>query len=252
MKTISIFTQKGGVGKTISTINIAYTLVKQHEKRVLIIDNDKQGNTSQFFNVHSYEEKSISDLLTNHKLTIQEVIKKTNYEGLDIIPANMNLIRTNKELLLDTSRPQQTRLKKHLEAVWNDYDYCIIDNAPDLTMSVINALVATNDVITPVSADKFAFDGLDFMIDQLEEIKEFNENIQFRGCFITRFSKNNLNRDSKDYFRSEYQMFQTHIRNTVKVGETSYTQMPLLDYSPNCTAAKDYVSLVAELLEMYQ
>ena len=134
MKTISIINLKGGVAKTISSINIAYTLVKNHGKKVLLIDNDKQGNTSKFFGVHSYEESGMAELLTERGLDVKSVIQKTAYENLDIISANMNLLRADKEILLDVSRPQQTRLNKALSTLKDEYDYCIIDNAPDIIL----------------------------------------------------------------------------------------------------------------------
>ncbi|MFF5993680.1 ParA family protein [Lysinibacillus sp. KU-BSD001] len=251
MKTISIINLKGGVAKTISSINIAYTLVEKHGKRVLLIDNDKQGNTSKFFNLHGYEDKSIADLLTERGLDIKSVIKETAYERLDVIPANMNLLRANKEILLDVSRPQQTRLSKYLRQLEGEYDYCIIDNAPDINMSVINALVASDDVLVPIKVDKFAFDGLEQLVEQIEDVKEFNDKLVFRGCFITMFQKNGVNIQGGEYLNSytDYPLFHTKIRKTVKVDETTFAGKPLLDYKKT-TAGEDYEALVNEYLKM--
>lgn len=251
MKTISIINLKGGVAKTISAINIAYTLVKVHGKRVLLIDNDKQGNTSKFFNLHNYEDKSLADLLTDRDCNIHSVIKSTAYEGLDIIPANMNLLQANKEILLDVARPQQTRLRKALSQLVDEYDYCIIDNAPDINMTVINALVATNDVLVPIKVDKFAFDGLEQLLDQIANVQEFNENIVFKGCFITMYQRNGVNVQGNEYLASstDYPLFHTVVRKTVKVDETTFVGRPLLDYKKS-TAGQDYEKLVKEYLEM--
>lgn len=251
MKTISIINLKGGVAKTISSINIAYTLVAAHKKKVLLIDNDKQGNTSKFFGLHNYEEKGIAELLTERDLDAKSIVKHAKYENLDIITANMNLLRANKEILLDVSRPQQTRLRKALRQISNDYDYCIIDNAPDINMSVINALVASDDVLVPVKVDKFAFDGLEQLVEQIEDVKEFNENLVFRGCFITMFQKNLVNMQAGEYLRSStsYPLLHTAIRKTVKVDETTFVGKPLLDYKKS-TAAKDYEALVNEYLKL--
>lgn len=251
MKTISIINLKGGVAKTISSINIAHALVKVHGKRVLLIDNDKQGNTTKFFDLHSYQDKSLADLLTDRNCSIESVIKATTYDGLDIIPANMNLLNANKEILLDVSRPQQTRLRKKLQEVAGQYDYCVIDNAPDINMSVINALVATDDVLVPIKVDKFAFDGLELLADQIADVKEFNENIDFKGCFITMFQKNGVNIQGSEYLFSstDYPLFHTKIRKTVKVDETTFSGKPLLDYRKS-TAGQDYQSLVNEYLNM--
>ncbi|MEY9980486.1 ParA family protein [Lysinibacillus sp. RC79] len=251
MKTISIINLKGGVGKTVSAINIAYTLVAAHGKKVLLIDNDKQGNTSKFFDLHNDDDKSLADLLTDRECSIKSVIKPTTYEGLDIIPANMNLLRANKEILLDVSRPQQTRLRKALAQLNNEYDYCIVDNAPDINMTVINALVASDDVLVPIKVDKFAFDGLELLVDQIEDVKEFNDNIVFKGCFITMFQKNGVNVQGNEYLASStsYPLFHTVIRKTVKVDETTFIGKPLLDYKKS-TAGQDYEKLVKEYLQM--
>lgn len=251
MKTISVINLKGGVAKTISAINIAYTLVAAYGKKVLLIDNDKQGNTSKFFDLYSYEDKSLADVLTDRACKIESVIQPTAYEGLDIVPANMNLLRANKEILLDVSRPQQTRLRKSLTQVSGQYDYCVIDNAPDINMSVINALVATDDVLVPIKVDKFAFDGLELLVEQIEDVKEFNENIVFKGCFITMYQKNGVNVQGNAYLASStsYPLFHTMIRKTVKVDETTFVGRPLLDYKKS-TAGQDYEKLVEEYLQM--
>lgn len=250
MKTISIINLKGGVAKTVSAINIAYTLVKMHGKRVLLIDNDKQGNTSKFFQLYNYDHDGIAELLTDKSLDVDNVIQNTAYEGLDVITANMNLLRANKEILLDVSRPQQTRLRKKLEKVRDQYDYCVIDNAPGIDMSVINALVASDDVLVPVKIDKFAFDGLEQLVEQVEDVSDFNSNITFRGCFITMYQRNGVNTQGSEYLTtSDYPVFKTHIRKTVKVDETTFAGKPLLDYRKS-TAGADYVDLVNEYLGM--
>ena len=160
MKTISIINLKGGVAKTLTADNMAHVLAVFHNKRVLLVDNDKQGNTSKAFGVHSYDEKSLSDILTARRLDPWEVIRKTRFENIDVLPANMTLIRANLEVMMDSARPQQTRLRDALNVVAKDgfYDYCIIDNAPDINISTINALVASDDVIIPIKIDKYAFE----------------------------------------------------------------------------------------------
>ena len=137
MKTISIINLKGGVAKTLTADNMAHVLAVFHNKRVLLVDNDKQGNTSKAFGVHSYDEKSLSDILTARRIDPHEVIKKTRFQNIDVLPANMTLIRANLEVMMDSTRPQQTRLRAALGAVTGEYDYCIIDNAPDINISTI-------------------------------------------------------------------------------------------------------------------
>ena len=256
MKVICVINLKGGVAKTISAINIAHTLAETHKKRVLLIDGDKQGNTSKFFGMHSYDAYSLSDVLTVKGFDIRAAINKTQYERLDVLPANMTLLRADKEILLDVARPQQTRLTKALRGTtdpgfWASYDFAVIDCAPDLNMTVINALVAADDVIIPIKIDKFAFDGLDQLLEQIEETREFNPNIRIAGGLITMYSRNNVNLQGEQHLAESagLPMFKTVIRKTVKVDETTFAGVPLAEYAPNSTATRDYDALVAEYLQ---
>jgi chromosome partitioning protein len=249
MKKISIINLKGGVAKTISAINMAHILATIHKKRVLLIDLDKQGNTTKLFDKHNKSEYSVADLITN-RCSIDEVILKTDYENLDLIPANMDLIEANFKVMLDVSIPQQFRLKKHLDEVEECYDYCIIDNPPDINVSVINALVASDDVLIPIKVDKFAFDGMKELITQINNAKVSNPNLKIKGCFVTLFNKNDVNIQGEELLRNnkEYKMFNTHIRRTVKADESTFANSPILEYSKRCGAAKDYKALVEEYL----
>ncbi|MEK5069785.1 ParA family protein [Sporosarcina sp. FSL K6-1508] len=249
MKTISIINLKGGVAKTISSINIAHALAAKHGKKVLLIDNDKQGNTSKFFKVHGYDEPSIANVLTERNFDVKSAIKETEFKGLYILPANMNLLRADKEILLDVSRPQQTRLRKALEQIKDEYDYCVIDNAPDINMSVINALVASDDVLVPVKIDRFTFDGLEQLVEQIEDVKEFNSGLVLRGCFVTMFQRNTVNKQGDKYLRehTSYPLFNTVIRKTVRVDQSTFEGLPLLA-TRKSTAGEDYESLVREYL----
>ncbi|GHU42249.1 chromosome partitioning protein ParA [Clostridia bacterium] len=252
MKTISIINLKGGVAKTISAANIAHILATVHGKRVLLIDNDKQGNISKMFRIHRYENPSIAELLTGRNANIYEIITPSQYETLDIIPANMTLIKANLEVLLDPSRPQQTRLRTALKGIAGDYDYCVIDCAPDINISTINALVASQEVWIPIKIDNFAFDGLAELKEQIENIKEdFNPELSLYGCFVTSYQNNEVNRQGEAWLheQKDYPVFHTHIRRTEKVDESTFANAPILEYSRRCGAARDYLSLVTEYLE---
>lgn len=252
MKVISIINLKGGVAKTMSSINFAHILSTIHNKRVLIVDNDKQGNTTKLFNLHSEEELSIANIMTDKNIDIEEVIVPTQYKNLDLIPANMKLLKANLDVIMDVSRPQQYRIKKALDQIKGDYDYCIIDNPPDINMSVINALVASDDVLIPIKVDKFAMDGMSELIEQIENAKEMNPKLTLKGCFITQFSKNQVNIQGEELLNSNtgYKMFKTHIRRTVKVDESTFANLPILEYSKRCGASKDYIDLVEEYLKL--
>lgn len=261
MKTISIINLKGGVAKTISAVNIAHILAAMHNKRVLLIDCDKQGNVSKMFGVHDYNAPSIADVITQRKIAnevnVTYNIPLSTESGvfrlkLYIMPANMNLLKANLEVMLDTTRPQQTRLRNALKDAQDYYDYCIVDCAPDINISTINALVASDYVFVPIKIDNFAFDGLAELKEQIENVKEdFNPQIKYR-CFVTCFQNNEVNRQGEEWLkerRAEYPLFNTHIRRTVKVDESTFANAPILEYSPRCNATKDYIALVDEILE---
>ena len=255
MKTISVINLKGGVAKTLTAGSMAHILATIHGKRVLLIDNDKQGNTSKTFGVHSYDDKSISDVLTARRLDPWEVIKKTRFDMIDVMPANMSLIRANLEVMLDTSaRPQQTRLRDALNtiAAENFYDFCIIDNAPDINISTINALVASDDVIIPIKIDKYAFDGLEELKEQIEDTRaDWNPRLRLAGCLITCFQRTDADRQGEEWLQSqpEYPVFDTHIRYSEKVAESTFSESPIAEYSRRSGAAMDYIAFVREYLD---
>lgn len=253
MKTISIINLKGGVAKTLTADNMAHVLAVFHNKRVLLVDNDKQGNTSKAFGVHSYDEKSLSDILTARRLDPWEVIRKTRFENIDVLPANMTLIRANLEVMMDSARPQQTRLRDALNVVAKDgfYDYCIIDNAPDINISTINALVASDDVIIPIKIDKYAFDGLAELKEQIEDTRDdLNPRLRLAGCLITCFQRTDADRQDEEWLKAqpEYPVFDTHIRYSEKVTESTFSESPIAEYSRRSGAAMDYIAFVREYL----
>lgn len=268
MQTISIISLKGGVAKTTTAVNMAYTLAAVHNKKVLIIDNDKQGNTSKAFKRYDTEDtNTIARVMLQRNVDVSEVIKSTDYEGIDIITANMDLLEANLRTIVDTGRQQQTRFKKALENAkvidrgWakfdylpltETYDYCIIDNAPDINMSIINALVMSNDVIVPIFMDQYSFDGLDILLDQIAQVQEdFNENLKFAGCLITQYQNNDVNNQGIEWLKAhDIPIFKQQIRRTEKkVSESTFAKMPLVEYSVRCGAAQDYKKFVLEYLE---
>lgn len=253
MKTISIINLKGGVAKTLTAGSMAHILAVIHNKRVLLVDNDKQGNTSKAFGVHSYDGKTISDVLTARRLDPWEAIKKTRFENIDVMPANMNLIRANLEVMMDSTRPQQTRLRDALNAISKDnfYDFCIIDNAPDINISTINALVASDEVIIPIKIDEYAFDGLAELKEQIENTRDdLNPRLRLAGCLITCFQRTDADRQGEEWLKSrpEYPVFDTHIRYSEKVTESTFAKSPIVEYSRRSGAATDYIAFVREYL----
>lgn len=250
MKKIAFLNVKGGVGKTTSSIAFAYILAHYHGKRVLILDLDKQANTTRVFGAYDMELPSVSELLTEPDMDIREAIVASSYDGIDVCRADMRLVKANLDVLLDTERPQQTRLRDHLQTIEEDYDYCVMDCPPDINMATINALAVVDDVLIPIKIDNYAFEGLQYVIEVIEEMQSFNPKLSLAGCFVTMFSRNNVNRCGiEDLNRNlEGKVFKTYIRQTVKVQESTYVK-PLLVYDKKCTASQDYLNLVSEYLE---
>lgn len=252
MKTISIINLKGGVAKTLTTISMAHILSETYGKRVLVIDNDKQGNTSKTFGIHSYDRKSVADLMLDRNANLDEIIQHTRYPRIDAIQANMMLLTANRQVLMDSSRPQQTRLRAALRKVSNQYDYCLIDNAPDINISIINALVASDEVIIPVKIDPYAFDGLKELKQQIDVTREeLNPGLHLLGCLITCFQHVDGERQGEEWLRRNLNcpVFTTHIRYSGKVVESSFEGRPIVEYSRRSGAAHDYMDFVDEYLD---
>lgn len=256
MRTISIINLKGGVGKTITSINMAYGLL-QHGRGVLLVDCDKQGNTSKFMKCHSYDRKSLSDILLG-TAEIRDVIVESDCKSipfeipLDVIPANMSLLRADRQVLLDTTRPQQTQIRSALDQIKDDYEFCIFDCAPDINISVINALVASDDVIIPVTIDEFAFDGIQEILEQIEDVKKYyNPKLNFMGCLVTSYRNDDFHNDGIEALKKMCgKVFDTKIKWTQMVSKSTFVREPISVYSPRCGASKGYMEFVAEYERM--
>lgn len=268
MRAISIINLKGGVAKTTTTVNMAYLLAKAGYK-VLIVDNDKQGNASKALNLYDPEEhENIARVMLDPKVPLIDLAASTQYKNLDIVPANMDLLEANLRVIADVSRPQQTRIKKAIEKksierevlpgveiinAAEEYDFIIFDNAPDINMSIINALVVSDDVIVPLEIDQYSFDGLDILLEQIDTIKEdFNPGINFRGCLITKYrEREDVQAQGAAVLNNRCKTFNTKIRRTEqKPQESTFAKIPLVEYSVRCGAAQDYKKFVTEYLEM--
>lgn len=244
VKTISIINLKGGVGKTITADNMAHILATVHNKKVLLIDDDPQGNTTSFYGLAKNDIETISDILLSKQYDIRKAIYPTQYENLQVIGANMNLFRANLEISAETI------LKNALEKVRNKYDYCIIDNAPNISISMINGLAVADEIIIPVTIDYFSFEGMADIAEQIEIAKKFNPSLKFIGCLVTQYTNSAVNIQGKEQLKEYgYPVFNTHIRRTDKVKESTFARVPIKEYSPRCGAAQDYKKFVKEYLK---
>lgn len=252
MRTLAVINLKGGVAKTISSISIAYILSNIYGYKVLVIDNDKQGDCSRGFDRRDPDGVGIDEIMLSRNPNMQQLIQKTDYNNIDIITANLKLLRANKEVLMDQQRPQQIRLKKSLEQVEGNYDFCIIDNAPDINISTINALVAADDVIVPLEIDDNTTEGLQELIEQIENTKEdLNPGLNFQGCFITKYdARNEAHAQGAELLQVlKYPLFETKIRVSKKVSESTFAREPISLYSKRSAASIDYQNFVEEYLD---
>lgn len=266
MRVISIINLKGGVAKTTTTVNMAYLLAKRGYK-VLLVDNDKQGNAGKAFGLYDPEDHDNVARVMLEAVPLIDLAASTQYKNLDIVPANMDLLEANLRVIADVSRPQQTRIKKAISkksierelqgeettSAAEEYDFIIFDNAPDVNMSIINALVVSDDVIVPVEIDQYSFDGLDILLEQIAAVKEdFNPAISFRGCLITKYrQREEVQAQGAEVLKERCNVFSTKIRRTEdKPKESTFAKIPLVEYSVRCGASQDYKKFVTEYLEM--
>lgn len=264
MKTVSIFNIKGGVAKTISTINIGAVLQEQG-KRVLILDIDPQGNSSKLLNnrriregrkyiskeCYSLQEKTINDILLDEKADIEELIKHTDYKGLDIITSNADLEFTEKTILNDKNRDQINILKSALKKVDKKYDYCIIDCPPNLNIVTVNALMASNDLIIPLKIDQMSIDGIGNLLGRVKEITDdLNGKVEFKGCFVTMDKpRTRVNKLVKELLKDMLgdKLLDTCINDSPKVIESTFEQRPVVFYAKKSAPSLQYRNLVKEL-----
>jgi len=247
MKTISFINAKGGVGKTTVADNTAYILGEMYGMRVLVIDIDKQGNTSQFFEVDKEDQRNLADVLVDESM--ENVIRKTKYKNIDVIPADMNLAAANMILLEDQDREQHSVLKRVLTKFADQYDFCIIDNAPDVNVSVLNGLVITDEVIIIANPDEYSLSGIKTMQEQIDLARLYNPNINFRGCLMNKFEKTHHSFLMKAKVKRNYPVFNTNIRFTKdRLNIITENKIPILEYSSRCGFSQDLKKFVKELL----
>ena len=248
MKTISILNLKGGVAKTFTAANMAYELYRRGYK-VLLLDNDKQGNLSKAYGRYDAESVApITKLLSGEWQAAAELIQQTDYEGVDIVSANMSLMGATWQLTTEETGNQIERYKRlaQLDAVGAYYDYCIIDNPPDIGLNVVNALTITDEVIVPVKIDEWALEGLDILADQIEDARQFNPALRLLGVLVTAYQNTDGEAAGREWLEAEKESYSLLgvIRYSGKVAESTFLFKPIYEYSPCCGAAQDYKKFV--------
>lgn len=263
MKTIVFFNNKGGVGKTASVTTVAHMLATEYQKKVLLIDLDPQMNSTcmfsdvdfveQFKQNYSREyhriEKSIEDLLLDKNMDIHECIKETKYENLDIIPSFLTLSEAEERMKADVRSPQQFRLQRHLFNVQNEYDYCIIDTSPSVSIININGLVAADEVYLPLRCDGGSLLGVSMTMNIVETVAEYNPKLKVGGMFFTQWNgRKNVSKVVYDLLQNTFSEFilPVTIRSSKNIEEGSIVQIPLLAYDSGQNKSgvtEDYMKL---------
>lgn len=252
MYTIVICNQKGGVGKTTSAINIAASLGRMGHK-TLLIDLDPQGNAGSGVGINKYRvEKSIYHALIGES-SLQNIIKKTDFENLYIAPSNRDLIGAEIELVQEYAR--ENKLNNALNSVQNDYEYCIIDCPPSLNLLTVNAMTAAKDILIPVQTEYYALEGISELIHTIERVRQnLNNDLKVTGIFMTMYdSRNNLANqvveEIKNYFKEK--VFKTIIPRNVKLSECPSHGLPIFVYDPKSKGAETYNDLAAEIHDRF-
>lgn len=250
-KIISMVNQKGGVGKTTSTINLGAALVEQGRK-VLLVDLDPQGALSAGLGVsHDEDQITVYDLLFDNTASIHAAIKHSKVSGLDLVPANIDLSAAEIQLVNEVGREQT--LARALRPVRGEYDYIFIDCGPSLGLLTVNALAASQGVIIPMEGEYYSLRGLALLTDTVEKVRDrINFDLDIVGILVTMFDRRTTHaREVMDRVVEVFgdRVFDTVITRTVRFPETSVAGEPITTWAPNSQGAEQYRNLALEVME---
>lgn len=247
-KIISIANQKGGVGKTTTSVNLSACLALAG-KRVLLIDADPQGNATSGVGGRKDVEKSTYDIIINQE-DIRGVAQSCAVENLDVCAANINLAGAEVELVSQISR--ETKLKEVLDEVKGEYDFIIIDCPPSLGLVTLNALTASDSVIVPIQCEYYALEGLGQLMSTIDLVqKHLNKKLDIEGVVLTMYdARTNLSKqvidEVKKYFKNK--VYKTIVPRNVKLSEAPSFGLPIALYDKKSEGSRAYTTLANEII----
>ena len=249
-KVISVANQKGGVGKTTTTVTLSAILAKKG-KKVLLIDADPQGNATSGLGVSKEVELSIYDVLVG-ETPIEETIQPTNIKNLKVCPSNINLAGAEVELVSMMSREQ--RLKEKLEEAREYFDFILIDCPPSLGLITLNSFTASDTILIPVQCEYYALEGLGQLLNTVNLVKKhLNKSLELEGALLTMYDartnlSNQVVKEVKKYFNNK--VYKTVIPRNVRVSEAPSYGMPITIFDPYSKGAKSYEKFAKEFIKI--
>jgi len=250
---ISMCNQKGGVGKTTSTINLGAALA-EYGRKVLLVDLDPQGALSAGLGVPHYElAHTVHNLMIEPRVGIEEVLIHTRVDGLDLIPSNIDLSAAEIQLVNEVGREQT--LGRALRPVLDRYDYVLIDCQPSLGLLTVNALACSDGVIIPTECEYFSLRGLALLTDTVDKVRErLNPKLEISGIVVTRYDNRTVNARevmARVLERFGDLLFDTVIARTVRFPETSVAGEPIINWAPKSGGAQAYRALAREVIDRF-
>jgi len=247
---LAMCNQKGGVGKTTSTINLGAALA-EYGRRVLLVDFDPQGALSVGLGVHPHQlEQTIYNVIMERSVDVNDVVMQTSVEGMDLLPSNIDLSAAEVQLVAEVGREQA--LGRVLHPVMKEYDFVLVDCQPSLGLLTVNALAAADGVVIPLECEFFSLRGVALLIDTIEKVRErLNPKLEISGILATMFDPRTLH--SREVMARVVEafgetVFDSVINRTVRFPETTVAGEPITRWAPRSSGAKSYRELAREVI----